>query len=107
MIPFTDKLFENSSNYNNLVFEKIEIEKTHSNFYGRQADYIIFDTLITDYKVEKKQMIPFTDKLFEDSSNYNNLVREKVPVYTLGDANPRSFGRGKRGICRFHGIYSV
>ncbi len=56
MIPFTDKLFENSSSYNNLVFEKIvEIEKTHSNFYGRQADYIIFDTLITDYKVEKNK----------------------------------------------------
>ena len=48
MIPFTDKLFEDSSSYNNLVFEKIEIEKTHSNFHGRQADYIIFDTLIAD-----------------------------------------------------------
>ncbi len=51
-------------------------------------------------------MIPFTDKLFEDSSSYNNLVFEKVPVYTLEDVslytlrdvNPRSFGRGKRGI---------
>ncbi len=27
-----------------------------------------------------------------------SVQREKVPVYTLGDANPRSFGRGKRGI---------
>lgn len=27
-----------------------------------------------------------------------SVQREKVPVYTLGDPNPRSFGRGKRGI---------
>ena len=54
MIPFTDKLFKNSSSYNNLVFEKIEIEKTHSNFCGHQADYIIFDTLIADYTKASK-----------------------------------------------------
>jgi hypothetical protein len=26
------------------------------------------------------------------------IQREKVPVFTVGDANPRSFSRGKRGI---------
>ena len=27
-----------------------------------------------------------------------SLTREKVPVYTMGSAEPRSFSRGKRGI---------
>ncbi|BCO16154.1 virion structural protein_gp101 [Bacillus phage vB_BceM_WH1] len=27
-----------------------------------------------------------------------SVTREKVPVYTMGDPNPRSFSRGKRGI---------
>jgi hypothetical protein len=27
-----------------------------------------------------------------------NVTREKAPIYTLGNANPRSFSRGKRGI---------
>lgn len=27
-----------------------------------------------------------------------SVTREKVPIYTLGDPNPRSFSRGKRGI---------
>lgn len=27
-----------------------------------------------------------------------NVTRERAPVYTFGDANPRSFSRGKRGI---------
>lgn len=26
------------------------------------------------------------------------IQREKAPIYTMGDANPRSFSRGKRGI---------
>lgn len=27
-----------------------------------------------------------------------SVTREKAPIYTMGDANPRSFSRGKRGI---------
>lgn len=27
-----------------------------------------------------------------------SITREKVPVYTMGSAEPRSFSRGKRGI---------
>lgn len=27
-----------------------------------------------------------------------SVHREKAPIYTMGDANPRSFSRGKRGI---------
>lgn len=27
-----------------------------------------------------------------------SVSREKAPIYTMGDANPRSFSRGKRGI---------
>lgn len=27
-----------------------------------------------------------------------SVTREKAPIYTLGDPNPRSFSRGKRGI---------
>lgn len=27
-----------------------------------------------------------------------SVTREKAPIYTLGDSNPRSFSRGKRGI---------
>ena len=27
-----------------------------------------------------------------------SITREKAPIYTMGDANPRSFSRGKRGI---------
>lgn len=27
-----------------------------------------------------------------------SITREKAPVYTMGDPNPRSFSRGKRGI---------
>lgn len=27
-----------------------------------------------------------------------SVTREKVPLYTIGDANPRAFSRGKRGI---------
>lgn len=27
-----------------------------------------------------------------------SITREKVPIYTMGSAEPRSFSRGKRGI---------
>lgn len=43
--------------------------------------------------------ITFGGKIIGEAQGISYTVqREKAPIYTLGDADPRSFSRGKRGI---------
>ena len=38
------------------------------------------------------------DAISEGKGISYTVTREKAPLYTMGDVNPRSFTRGKRGI---------